>query len=153
MVLIIHYFPINVFVLSILGYVAKKVITRTLLVFLVFLVFQFCDRKLSFQCCEARYQIRTTNACIGFEWRFWLHWSFLLSIQSLQTLVTKAYVDKSKINLKCYPQWGLNLWSIVMHCDALLTELTWQVLIKRYLTYLLLIPTLIFWFGWFSWNQ
>ena len=61
---------------------------------------------------------------------------FSLNCTQLATLAMKAYVRKNKINLVkwCYNQWGLNLGRLVIHSDAYLTQLTWQVLIEGYLT-------------------
>ena len=47
--------------------------------------------------------------------------------------------EQNKFTKKCYPQWGLNLGPIVIHCDSYLLELTWQVLSEGYLTSLLLL--------------
>ena len=53
-------------------------------------------------------------------------------------LAIKVYTGKSKINSakKRYLQRELNMGPFVIHSNAFLTELTWQVLIEGYLTLL-----------------
>ena len=60
--------------------------------------------------------------------------SFLESTQSWQRYhFCFPYAVKSKIfSLKSYLQRGLNLGPLVIHCDAHLAELTWQVLIEGF---------------------
>ena len=60
-----------------------------------------------------------------------------------------TYVARLRSKKK-FSQWGLNLGSLMVHSDAFLTELTWQVLIEGYLTSLLLVHKLTFGFRSFT---
>ena len=56
----------------------------------------------------------------------------------LAMLAIKAYVEKNKMSSrKKLPMVGLKLVRLMFCSDALLTGLTWQVLIEGYLTSLL----------------
>ena len=49
-------------------------------------------------------------------------------------VVGTQITNEHQMSVKSYLQWGLNLGPLVICSDAFLTELTWQVLIKGYLT-------------------
>ena len=52
--------------------------------------------------------------------------------------------EKNKNSEKCYVQWRLNLWPLVIHSDTYLTQLIWKVSIEGYLTTLFLLHELTF---------